>query len=264
MKSIHADARPAAPDGATAAAAPPLRQLQLGQHSIEYALRRSTRRSIGFTIDDAGLRVTAPKRVTQAEIDNALRAKQGWILSKLHERRERHAQRLQHPPLAWVDGAALPYLGGHITLRIHQAARHRASFQREHGELHVWLTPVSTEQHLKERVRVWLQLEARRLFAERLDLYAARLGVRFDSFALSSAGTRWGSCTVQRKIRLNWRLIHFALPLVDYVVAHELSHLLEMNHSPRFWATLESVYPDCDGARQALRKRALELPALFS
>ncbi|HEV7814201.1 MAG TPA: SprT family zinc-dependent metalloprotease [Janthinobacterium sp.] len=254
----------AVPDPARAPDAPPLRQLQLGPHTLEYVLRRSTRRSIGFMIDDDGLRVTAPKRISLAEIDNAIRAKQGWILSKLHERRERRARRMQRPPVIWIDGAALPYLGGEIVLRLHQAARHRASFNPHTQELHVWLTPLSTEQQLKEKVRAWMQQEARRLFEERLDLYSVKLGEPYHSFALSSAGTRWGSCTVERKIRLNWRLIQFALPLIDYVVAHELSHLREMNHSARFWATVESIYPDYDGAKQALRKRAQELPVLFS
>ncbi len=259
---IPAPAMP--PPAPPSAQAPPRRQLQLGPHKIEYLLCRSTRRSIGFMIDDNGLRVTAPKRISLTEIDNAIRAKQGWILTKLHERHERHAQRLQRPPVVWRDGAALPYLGGEIILRLHQAARHRATFNPHTLELNVWLTPVSTEQQLKERVRAWLQQDARRLFAERLDLYAARLGVGYHSFALSSAVTRWGSCTAQRKIRLNWRLVHFSLALIDYVVAHELSHLLEMNHSPRFWATVASIYPDYDGAKRALRKRAQELPAFFS
>ena len=254
---------PPLPSPPRTADGPPLRQLQLGPHLLEFALRRSTRRSIGFMIDDNGLRVTAPKRVTLAEIDNAIRAKQGWIISKLQERGERKVQRQQRPPVVWVDGAVLPYLGGEITLRLHQAPRHRASFQHDTNELHVWVTPAGTEQQLKEKVKAWFQHEARQLFEARLDLYAAKLGVRYDSLSLSSAGTRWGSCTVQRKIRLNWRLIHFALPLVDYVVAHELSHLLEMNHSPRFWATVESIYPDYDGAKQALRKRSQELPVLF-
>ena len=254
---------PPLPSPPRTADGPPLRQLQLGPHLLEFALRRSTRRSIGFMIDDNGLRVTAPKRVTLAEIHNAIRAKQGWIISKLQERGERKVQRQQRAPVVWVDGAVLPYLGGEITLRLHQAPRHRASFQHDTNELHVWVTPAGTEQQLKEKVKAWFQQQARQLFEERLDLYAARLGVRYDSLSLSSAGTRWGSCTVQRKIRLNWRLIHFALPLVDYVVAHELSHLLEMNHSPRFWATVESIYPDYDGAKQALRKRSQELPVLF-
>lgn len=248
---------PRAPD------APPLRQLQLGSHTLDYVLRRSTRRSIGFMIDDDGLRVTAPKRITLAEIDNAIRAKQGWILGKLHERRERRAQRAQRAPVSWNDGAVLPYLGGEIVLRLHQAARHRASFNRETQELHVWVTPLGTEQQLKDKVKAWFQQEAKQLFGARLDVYAAMLGVTYASYSLSSAGTRWGSCTIQRTIRLNWRLIHFPLTLVDYVVAHELSHLLEMNHSPRFWATVAKIYPDYDGAKQALRQRSQELPVLF-
>ena len=87
---------------------PPKRQLLVGQFVLEYTLRRSTRRSIGFMIDDDGLRVTAPKRVSITEIDNAIRTKQHWILSKLHERRERRAARLEKPPIEWGDGAQLP------------------------------------------------------------------------------------------------------------------------------------------------------------
>ncbi len=248
---------PRAPD------APPLRRIQLGPHSLEFELRRSTRRSIGFMIDDNGLRVTAPKRVTLAEIDSAIRAKQRWILTKLGERGERRAQRQEAPPVEWVDGAQLPYLGAHITLRLHPATRSSCVFAPEERVLNVGVVPGLAEWQLRERVRLWFCDEATRVFAERLDLYAARLGVSYASLALSSAGTRWGSCTVEGNIRLNWRLIHFALPLIDYVVAHELAHLLEMNHSPAFWATVESVYPDYDGAKEGLRKRAQELPVLF-
>jgi predicted metal-dependent hydrolase len=238
-------------------------QLQLGAHRLDYLLCRSPRRSIGFMINDDGLRVSAPSRLAQADIEAAIRAKQGWILSKLQQRQERRALRLQHPALLWIDGAQLPYLGDSITLCLHQGPRHRASFDQATRQLHLWRTPDSTELQLKECVRTWLQHDARRLFGERLALYAASLGVDFHSFALSSAATRWGSCSAQRKIRLNWRLIHFALPLVDYVIAHELSHLREMNHGPRFWATVGSIYPDHKGARLALRKDAQALPALF-
>ncbi|HEX8954995.1 MAG TPA: SprT family zinc-dependent metalloprotease, partial [Burkholderiaceae bacterium] len=111
-------------------------------------------------------------------------------------------------------------------------------------------------QQLKDRVLSWLQQRARAIFAERLPLYAEKLGVRYRSFALSSATTQWGSCTAEGKIRLNWRLIHFSLPLIDYVIAHELSHLREMNHSPAFWATVQSVFPEFQEARKALRAHA--------
>ncbi|MES2128995.1 MAG: SprT family zinc-dependent metalloprotease [Pseudomonadota bacterium] len=241
----------------------PKRHIQIGKHSLEYVLRRSTRRSIGFTIDDTGLRVTAPKRITLAEIDNAIRAKQRWILSKLHERGERQALRQEKPPIAWEDGAVLPYLGGDITLKLIDATRSSCVFDSVLRTLTIGVVPGLAEWQLRERVRIWYTEEATRVFAERLDVYAQRLGVEYKAFALSSAGTRWGSCTVEGNIRLNWRLIHFALPLIDYVVAHELAHLLEMNHSARFWATVESVYPDYDGARTALRDRSQELPTLF-
>jgi predicted metal-dependent hydrolase len=249
---------PRAPDAA------PLRRIQLGSHALDYVLRRSTRRSIGFMIDDDGLRVTAPKRVTLADIDNAIRAKQRWILTKLYERGERRAQRQHKAPVVWVDGAELPFMGANITLRLQPASRSSCVFDAEARVLTVGVVEGLAEWQLQERVRLWFQAEAKRLFAERLDVYAPQLGVRYRAMALSSAGTRWGSCTVDGNIRLNWRLIHFALPLIDYVVAHELAHLLEMNHSPRFWATVESVYPDYDGARNALRLRSQELPVVFS
>jgi len=241
----------------------PLRRIQLGPYSLEFELRRSTRRSIGFMIDDDGLRVTAPRRITLAEIDNAIRAKQRWILTKLQERGERRAQRQKAPPVQWRDGAQLPYLGANITLRLVTATRSSCTFDDAARVLTVGVVPGLSEWQLKERVRLWFCEQARRLFAERLDLYADRLGVRYASLALSSAGTRWGSCTVAGNIRLNWRLIHYALPLIDYVVAHELAHLLEMNHSARFWAKVASVYPDYDGAKDALRKRSQDLPVLF-
>ncbi len=249
---------PRAPEG------PPLRRIALGPHTLEFELRRSTRRSIGFMIDDSGLRVTAPRRITLAEIDNAIRAKQRWILSKLAERGERRAQRQEKPPVEWVDGARLPYLGQDITLRLEAAPRSHCVYDAEARELRLGVVAGLQEWQLKERVRLWYRDEASRIFAERMAHYAPQLGVQYSSLTLSSAGTRWGSCTVGGSIRLNWRLIHFSLPLIDYVVAHELSHLREMNHSARFWATVESGYPDYDGARNALRARSQELPVLFA
>lgn len=228
------------------------RRVQVLEHVLEYRLLRSKRRSIGFLIDDDGLRITAPKWVTIAEIESAIREKQRWIFAKLNERHERSAHRLQ-PPMQWCDGATLPYLGGEVTLRILAAQALGIAYDADARELAIGLPPDAGEQQLKDRVQGWLQMEAKRIFAERLPLYAEKLGVRYQSFALSSATTQWGSCTVDGKIRLNWRLIHFALPMIDYVVAHELSHLREMNHSPRFWATVQSIFPEFQVAKKALR-----------
>ncbi|WP_371860922.1 M48 family metallopeptidase [Pseudoduganella flava] len=239
------------------------RQVLVGSFILEYVLRRSPRRSIGFMVDDNGLRVTAPKRCSLADIENAIRAKQNWILTKLDERRERRAARLDKPPLEWKDGAKLPYLGSEITLRLYHAPRNRTDFNPATNELAMGLVQGATELLLKERVKNWYKQQAEGLFAQRLDLYAPRVGVQYASFSLSSADSRWGSCTVQRVIRLNWKLMYFSLPLIDYVVAHELAHIHEMNHSPRFWAHVERVYPQYEEAKQLLRRRSQELPVLF-
>lgn len=243
---------------------PPLRRIVLGQYAVDYELKRSARRSIGFMIDDEGLHVTAPRRANLPDIDNAIRAKQRWILTKLQERGERRAKRAERAPVHWDDGARLPYLGGEITLRLQPAARSHCVFDLETRELRVGVTPGLSEWQLKERVKLWFQAEAKRLFTERLALYAPRLDVHYRSLTLSSAGTRWGSCTVAGNIRLNWRLVHYALPLLDYVVVHELAHLREMNHSPRFWAVVGTVFADYEGARLELRRRSHEMPVLFA
>jgi predicted metal-dependent hydrolase len=256
--------RPRAQPPAPPSDQPPKRQLMVDEFVLEYTLRRSTRKSIGFMIDDDGLRVTAPKRVSITEIDNAIRTKQHWILSKLKERRERRAARLEKPPVEWVDGTQLPYLGADITLRLLVGGRNRSSYDPATRELTMVMVPGASEELLKERVKLWYQQEAKLLFEQRLDLFAARLGVRYHSFGLSSAGTRWGSCTVDRKIRLNWKLIHFSQPLIDYVIAHELAHILEMNHSQAFWDTVGRIYPEYEEAKNLLRRRAQELPVLFA
>jgi predicted metal-dependent hydrolase len=244
---------------------PPLpaghRRLRLDDHTLDYRLLRSKRRTIGFLIDDEGLRVTAPRWVTVAEIELTITEKRAWIFKKINEQRERSVRRLQ-PPMEWRDGARLPYLGADIVVRIADAANTGIRFDEQTRELHVSLPASATEQQLKDRVQGWLQAEAKRVFAERLDIYASKLGVTFQGFALSSASTQWGSCTADGRIRLNWRLMHFALPNIDYVVAHELSHLREMNHGPQFWATVQSLLPEFEAARKTLQSHELtSLPA---
>lgn len=241
----------------------PLKQIQLGSHTVHYLLRRSARRSHGFMINDDGLHVTSPRGSNLADIENAIRAKQRWILTKLFERSERQVMRGKQQTVEWVDGAKLPYLGGVLTLRLQEAARSHCTFDADTRELRLGVAPGLVEWQIRERVKLWFQDEARRLFGERLDLYAPRVGVSYNTYAISSAGTRWGSCTVAGNIRLNWKLIHYPLALLDYVVIHELAHLREMNHSPRFWAVVGEVFPDYDGAKAALRKRSIEMPVLF-
>ncbi|MGN6315862.1 M48 family metallopeptidase [Trinickia sp.] len=238
-----------------------LRRLTLSGRTLEYGLKRSSRRTIGFSIDGSGLMITAPRWVTLADIETAIAGKERWIFAKLAEWQTRVEQRAL-PRIEWRDGAEIPYLGKPV--RIALASAHASLvFDAQAGALALALPAHADAQQIKDRVQGWLQTEAKRLYGERLAYYADKLGVAYKGYALSSAATRWGSCSSDGRIRLNWRLIHFPLSIIDYVVAHELAHLREMNHSPRFWQTVESIFPEFKEARHTLKHHPPELlPAL--
>ena len=119
--------------------------------------------------------------------------------------------------------------------------------------LHVGLPQSASAEQIRDAVQAWLQREALDIFVQRVGHYAAQLEVTVTQVRLSQAKTRWGSASADGSIRLHWRLIHFSLSIIDYVVAHELAHLREMNHSPRFWDVVRSIMPEFDGPRDQLR-----------
>jgi len=234
-----------------------------GEHRVAYALRRARRRSIGFCIGVDGLTVSAPRWVSQADVEVALREKAVWILRKLQEQRER-GQRLAAARVHWAEGTTLPFLGQTLTLvldpRVHGAVLQGADNPLPgvpHLTLHLGLPQTATPEQIRDTVQSWLQRQARRIFEERCAIYAPQLGVSMKRLTLSSASTRWGSASADGSIRLNWRLVHFGMPVVDYVVTHELAHLREMNHSPAFWDVVRGVLPGFEHARGALRTEVL-------
>ncbi|MEC4600730.1 SprT family zinc-dependent metalloprotease, partial [Burkholderia vietnamiensis] len=232
-----------------------VRTFAIDSRVLEYRLKRSARRTIGFTIDGSGLSITAPRWVTLTDIEAAIAEKQRWIFAKLAEWKTRTEQRAL-PQIDWRDGAQLPYLGKTVTIALGASA---VAFDTDTLRLSLPLPAQADMQQIKDRVQGWLQGEAKRIFGERLAVYAQRLGVTYSTYALSSAATRWGSCSSDGRIRLNWRLIHFPMSIIDYVVAHELSHLREMNHSPAFWQTVESIFPEFREARHTLKHHPPEL-----
>ena len=239
------------------------REIELDGHLVGYALRRARRRSIGMVVGVEGLSVSAPRWVGVAAVEQALREKATWIVRKLDEQRRR-ADRLQAARVQWRDGAAIPFLGEPVVVvldpRVAGAVLDAGEGQPQGAlagvarrMLRIGLPHDAQPAQIRDAVSGWLQRQARRIFEERLGLFAARLGVRWTRLTLSSAQTRWGSASADGAIRLNWRLVHFAMPTIDYVVAHELAHLREMNHGPRFWDVVRSVLPDYRERRGALR-----------
>jgi predicted metal-dependent hydrolase len=238
-------------------------EARLGGHVVAYAFRRARRKSIGFVVGAEGLVVSAPRWVGRGEVDAALQEKSRWILAKLQEQDER-ARRLVAAKIEWRDGTTLPFLGETVIVvldtRSTGAVLHSAPDTLPgvpRLTLHVGLPQSATPEQIRDAVQSWLQRQARRIFDERCRHFAAQLGVRMTRLSLSSASTRWGSAGADGAIRLHWRLVHFAMPTIDYVVTHELAHLREMNHSAAFWDVVRSVLPDYERARGTLRDDVL-------
>jgi len=234
------------------------REIVLRGHRIAYEFRVARRRSIGFSVGLEGLSVRAPRWVRRADVDDALRERADWILDKLAEQRER-AQRLQAARVQWREGASIPFLGEPVVMVIDPRVAGAVLDADAQGlpglprrVLRVGLPYHAQAEQLREAVQGWLQRQALRVFKERCAHFAPRLKVRVRRLSLSSAATRWGSASEDGAIWLHWRLIHFTLPVIDYVVAHELAHLREMNHSRAFWEVVRSVVPDYECARRML------------
>ena len=229
------------------------RSIRLGDQQIAYQLRRSARRTIGLAIDARGLRVGAPLRARLGDIENLIRQHGDWVLDKLQRWREcPPAERLavHHGMTFFADNFE-------FTVAISVGARSR--WQIDGSTLRLTLPAASDPAPLLETA---LREIARARFSERLAHHAARLGVPTPPLRLSSARTRWGSCSHHGGISLNWRLVFMPIAVIDYVVCHELAHLKEMNHSPRFWSVVEQLCPDWRKLRLELRHQARQIPHL--
>lgn len=242
------------------------REILLGEVLVAYEFRRGKRKNIGFSVGPEGLVVSAPRWVGIGEVEQAVRGKSRWIVNKLEQSRDRR-ERLEAARIRWQDGATFPFLGEQVILVLDPRHDFRETGGRLHTDtetlpgvarttLHIGLPQTAQESQIRDAVQAWLMRQAKRIFTERLELYAPKLGVQWRKLTLSSASTLWGTAKSDGSIRLNWRLVHFRMPVIDYVVAHELSHLRVMDHSPRFWETVRTVVPNYTELRAQLKDEA--------
>jgi predicted metal-dependent hydrolase len=242
-------------DVALAPREPPLRSVVLDGQSVPYRLVRARRRSIGMEVHFEGLTVRAPRWVTLREIEAALVGRARWILRALEHWR---ARRRDVMPREWKSGARLLYRGRELTLALF-VSRH-AAIIADLFDLTVRHPAADDGDAVAGSVHAWLRSEALALVASRVPVYAALVGHADPPVRLSDARSEWGSCNARGVIRLNWRLVQLPPMLADYVVAHEVAHIVELNHSPRFWALVERLIP----GHAALRRELDDWTALLS
>ena len=236
--------------------------VRYGNKVIDYAIRRSARRTtVSIAIDATdGVLVTAPQPAPTARLDRIVHAKGAWICQRLKRQSDR-------PPVPsakeFVSGESFRYLGRQYRLRIERADMPRP-VRLERGLLRVVLPRAVDEQqratHARAALVDWYSAKARERFPTRVAIWAGKLHVERPAVIVADPRKRWGSASiVGAAIRLNWRVIQSPLTLVDYVVAHELTHLEHPNHTSRFWAALGRAMPDYDARKSKLRAIGPEL-----
>lgn len=234
------------------------RRIALEAGILDYGLVRARRRTLGITIGREGVQVRAPRWAPVGEVERFLREKEQWIWRHLHARRQ--APRA----FTWSQGDCIPLFGEMTPLEIRRVAARPRERQvlAEGSRLVACVLADDGTGELQSLVHAWMRSRLLATVGERAIVYAGRLGVPSPEVRISGARTRWGSCSAAGRVSLSWRLIHMPLRLIDYVVAHEIAHLREMNHSSRFWSTLEGIYPGCREARRELNAMERQLPEL--
>lgn len=209
--------------------------------AIGYSIRRSAKRrkSIAARWQGLELVVLAPLRASKSAIEGMLHRHAAPLLKK------------RPNPAAMPDlpqSERLLYLGQKLRLEIGQGR----GAVLEDNLLRLSLSPNPSPQHVDAMLKLWYKKQARRVLKIRLDGWALHMKLPYARFALTNARARWGSCSSQNSIRLNWRLVMVEEALIDYVAVHELAHVVHKNHAPAFWQLVEATMPDHKARRKKL------------
>lgn len=229
------------------------RLISLGGRRVEYRFARRQRRTLAISVDKSGLSVAAPMRASWRDIESFLHHKERWILDKL----QAWAARPRPMVLRGATGESLPLFGKPLMLDMRQSD---GPVVKRHFDRLVVSAPGG--RCALDALVGWLKSKALEALAPRAGYFASRLGLPAPRVGLSSARSQWGVCMEGGAIRLNWRLVHLDPGLADYVVAHEVAHLIEMNHSRRFWTLVAGLYPGWREARGKLELAGASLPVI--
>jgi predicted metal-dependent hydrolase len=216
---------------------------------LSYEIVRSPeRKNLTITVErDRSVVVHAPEGTSDSEIQRVIDSKRQWILAKVQHPQKYQTRR--HPPgKEVVNGESAPYLGKEYRIEITETV----SGEIEFSEL--FLVPRAHQAERREVLRDWYIAQAKKTILPRAVLHAKELGVKFTAARIVDNRYRWGSCTVNSTINFNWRLIKAPMFVIDYVIVHELAHLIEANHTSRFWGIVRTKTPTMEKAKAWLRE----------
>lgn len=222
---------------------------------IEYILIQSVRQNVLLqALPEGETRVYAPKHMRLREIDSVVRQNAARI-GELHAQLDRRLDedRLAHPV---SEGSRIAVEGVPCLLRLHEG---RARAEVSGDEIHLWLPEPEREEAVRAALKAALAARALERIRERLGVYHPRIGGEYGRVTVRDQRSRWGSCSAKHNLNFNWKLIMAPPQALDYVVIHELCHLHEFNHSPRFWRLVEGQMPEYESWKKWLKAHGDEL-----
>ena len=232
------------------------RTITSGNQRVTYTLIQAVRRDVLFqALPEAGIRGYAPKYMSLREIDRMVRERAEELTRMQREVDQRlEAHRLAH---RITDGSAILIEGRRHILRLRQGQRRTGRISE--GEYILTLPDPEDDEAVRAAIRSTLSTMALKRIRERLDHYIPRVGRAPGRIAIRDQKSRWGSCSQKGNVNFNWKLIMAPPEALDYVVVHELCHLYEFNHSPRFWALVEAQLPDYEAWKKWLKAHGDDL-----
>jgi predicted metal-dependent hydrolase len=230
--------------------------VSFGKRNIDFFVRRSKRRTtVSIFVDPVeGIFLRAPSVPSLERLSRLVRSKATWILDKQRRINETLGYM---PKREFVTGESLLYLGRQLRLKVlKRGAKSRVTVKdgRFAVSINRYVADLNREDAVKGALCCWYKKRARIVLYKRTIIYAKNLGISIPEIILSNQDKRWGSCNRKGQIRFNWHIIMAPIPLVDYVVAHELCHLRYVNHSEDFWRLLGIIMPDYETRRERLRR----------
>ena len=233
----------------------PQRSVELDGSVIRYRVVRSARRkkTVTITLDrDRHVVVAAPLKTRNADIEAIVRKRAGWILRKLHEEDSRPQ------PRQLVSGESLHYLGRAVPISVQTTDGLTPSVKLEDCTFRIecpeYLEGEERRTALREALMNWYWGRADETIRQSVERWQSRVGRKPVRISLGNQKSLWGSCSSKGSLRFNWRIVMAPPALIDYVVVHELCHLVVANHSDRFWEQVARLMPDYSQRRLKLRK----------
>lgn len=217
-------------------------------------IRTDRVKSASIDVEDNLVKVTVPKNLSEERIEELVKGRILWIKQKLALQATANISK----PKEYVDGEAFAYLGRNYRLKC--AIGTEESVKLRSGYLNVTIkNGKRNSEHIKAAIEQWYRTKALSRLIDKTNRYSAILKVEPTSINLKDYKAMWGSCSPKGVVSYNWRIILAPHKIVDYIVVHELCHLIEPNHSSKYWKQVRSVIPDYENSKEWLKNNGSSL-----